>query len=56
MGQWQKNEWELEYPSLPEVITCPKCGIDMLLWTAEADETKCFNCGYRFFRKESTVH
>ena len=54
MRDRRRNADELKYPSLPEVITCPKCGFDMLLWTA--DETKCVNCGHRFFRRESTVH
>lgn len=40
---------------LLEVITCPRCGFDMELWTDEHD-TRCMNCGHRFFRKESTVH
>ena len=42
-------------PPLPHIITCPKCGFDMELWTEEY-ETRCMNCGHRFFRRESTVH
>lgn len=41
--------------SLPEIITCPKCGFDMEIWTDE-QETRCMNCGHRFFSRESTVH
>lgn len=44
-----------KHPSLPEIITCPRCGFDMELWTNER-ETRCLNCGHRFFRRESTVH
>jgi primosomal protein N' len=41
--------------AVPEFITCPACGLEMDLWFDE-EETRCFFCGYRFFRRESTVH
>jgi rubredoxin len=42
-------------PEVPEFITCPACGFEMDLWFGE-EETRCVLCGYRFFRKEATVH
>jgi DNA-directed RNA polymerase subunit RPC12/RpoP len=51
----EKKVRSLEHPSLPGIITCPRCGFDMELWTDEY-ETRCMNCGHRFFRRESTVH
>jgi primosomal protein N' len=42
-------------PAVPEFITCPACGLEMDLWFDE-EETRCFFCGYRFFRREATVH
>ncbi len=51
----EKNKPGLKQPSLPGVITCTKCGFDMELWTDEY-ETRCMNCGHKFFRRESTVH
>jgi primosomal protein N' len=42
-------------PDLPEFITCPACGLEMDLWFDE-EETRCALCGYRFFRRETTVH
>ncbi len=42
-------------PAVPEFITCPACGLDMELWSEE-EETRCYYCGYRFFRREMTVH
>lgn len=51
----KKETLRPKYPTLPEVITCPECGFDMELWNDEY-ETKCMNCGHRFFRRESTIH
>jgi primosomal protein N' len=42
-------------PDLPEFITCPTCGLEMELWFDE-EEMRCVLCGYRFFRREATVH
>jgi primosomal protein N' len=53
-----KNEGDavgVRCPSVPEFITCPTCGLEMELWSAE-EETRCVFCGYRFFRRELTVH
>jgi primosomal protein N' len=41
--------------AVPEFITCPACGLEMDLWFDE-EETRCAFCGYRFFRREATVH
>lgn len=41
--------------AVPEFITCPKCGGEVELWTDE-DDTSCYFCGHRVFRKERILH
>ncbi|GAB4484153.1 MAG: hypothetical protein OHK006_07640 [Thermodesulfovibrionales bacterium] len=41
--------------AVPEFVTCPECGGEVELWTDE-DETACFFCGYKVFKKEKIVH
>ncbi len=50
-----ENSGSVKCPAAPEFITCPVCGFDMDLWSDE-EETRCIICGYRFFRRETTVH
>lgn len=45
----------VKYSPVPDFITCPGCGFEIELWSGE-DETRCFFCGHRFFKKEATVH
>jgi rubrerythrin len=44
-----------KYPAVSEFITCPVCGFEMDIWSDE-EETRCIICGYRFFKRETTVH
>jgi len=37
------------------IVTCPRCGEDIEIWT-ETDEATCLYCNYKLFRKERTVH
>lgn len=41
--------------SFPTETTCPVCGYEVELWTAE-DEARCYICGYKIFQKETTIH
>ncbi len=50
----EENGGGVKCPDLPEFITCPTCGFEMDLWSDE--ETRCIICGYRFFRREATLH
>lgn len=45
----------VKYSPVPEFVTCLRCGEEVELWTDE-EETTCFFCGHRVFRKEMTVH
>jgi DNA-directed RNA polymerase subunit RPC12/RpoP len=36
-------------------ITCPICGFEIEIWT-EDEETICFICGFKLFKKETTIH
>jgi DNA-directed RNA polymerase subunit RPC12/RpoP len=51
----KENGGGVKCPAVPEFITCPVCGFEMDLWCDE-EETRCIMCGYRFFRRETTVH
>ncbi len=37
------------------VITCPRCGSEIDLWS-EDDETTCMFCDYKLFDRETTTH
>ena len=41
--------------ALELVITCPKCGGETDIWSAD-DETFCIFCSYKVFERETTVH
>lgn len=47
----EKSLCSVKYSPAPEFITCPRCGVDVELWTDE-EETQCIFCGYRIFRSE----
>ncbi len=49
------NSDSVQCPEVPEFITCPACGLEMDFRFAE-EETRCVFCGYRFYRREATVH
>lgn len=51
----EENGGGVKCPAVPDFITCPVCGFEMDLWCDE-EETRCIMCGYRFFRRETTVH
>ncbi len=40
---------------LGNFITCPICGYEIEIWTGE-EETVCFICGFKLFKKEATIH
>ncbi len=50
-----KTGHTVKYAKVPEFITCPRCGLEMELWS-EVYETRCIVCGHRFFRREATIH
>ncbi len=45
----------VKYSPVPEFITCPRCGFEMELWSG-GEETRCFVCGHKFFKREATIH
>ncbi len=40
---------------VPLFVTCPRCGEEVELWS-DGNETICYFCNYRPFRKEFTLH
>ena len=50
-----KSRCSVKYLPVPDFITCPKCGEEIELWSDE-DETVCFFCGHKVFKKEMTIH
>ena len=40
---------------LGNFITCPICGFEIEVWTEE-EETICFICGFKLFKKETIIH
>lgn len=51
----EKSPCSVKAQAVPEFVTCPGCGGEVELWTDE-DETACFFCGYKVFKKEKIVH
>lgn len=51
----QKSPCSTQAAAVPELITCPKCGDEMEIWSDE-DETLCLTCRHKFFKKESILH
>jgi DNA-directed RNA polymerase subunit RPC12/RpoP len=51
----EKRKSDLKYTPIPEFITCPTCSGDIELWS-DAEETICIFCGYKVFKKETTLH
>lgn len=41
--------------TLDLMITCPKCGGETDIWTAN-DETSCIFCSHKVFEREATIH
>ncbi|MBI5633387.1 MAG: hypothetical protein HZA15_07920 [Nitrospirae bacterium] len=41
--------------SIPESVTCPKCGGQIGLWT-ESIITICWFCGFHVFKKEAIIN
>jgi hypothetical protein len=52
--RWNNPNGMLDMP-LPETITCPICGYEIALWTYE-EETMCYICGFKAFKKETIIH
>ncbi len=52
---WWKSLINIYDMPLSETMTCPRCGYEIDIWTDE-EETTCFICGFKLFRKESVVH
>lgn len=40
---------------LGNFVTCPICGFEIEVWTEE-EETICFVCGFKVFKKEAIIH
>jgi rRNA maturation endonuclease Nob1 len=53
--QKQTSPCSIKNMTVPEFITCTKCGDELELWTDE-DETICQSCGHKVFRKEAIIH
>jgi hypothetical protein len=41
--------------SVPLTITCPICGYEIPLWTWDEEETMCYICGFKVFKKEAII-
>ena len=41
--------------AVPLTITCPLCGYEIPLWTWDEEETVCYICGFKVFKKESII-
>jgi len=54
-GFKEKSPCNIDIMTVPEFLTCPRCGEEVELWTDE-DETLCPLCLYRLFRKECIIH
>jgi Zn finger protein HypA/HybF involved in hydrogenase expression len=45
----------IKIESVPEYVTCPKCGGEIGLWT-ESILTICWFCGFHVFKKETIIN
>ena len=44
----------LDIPA-PLTITCPICGYEIPLWTWDEEETMCYICGFKAFKKGAII-
>ena len=49
------DEASIKIESVPEYVTCPKCGGEIGLWTGSL-LTVCWFCGFHAFKKEMIVN
>jgi hypothetical protein len=49
------DEYSIKMESVPESVTCPKCGGEIGLWTGSI-LTICWFCGFHVFKKETIIN
>jgi len=50
-----EDEGAISIVSVPESLTCPKCGGEIGLWTGSI-LTVCWFCGFHAFKKEAIIN
>lgn len=46
---------ETEFLALVGIVTCPRCGEDIEIWS-ERSQAACESCNYKLFKKEHIIH
>jgi hypothetical protein len=54
MDQDRTPNGRLDMPA-PLTITCPVCGFEIPLWTWDEEETMCYICGFKAFKKGAII-